>query len=100
MATPLDIFANIKQAALEIAYDFSLVDTEEMEIAYLARVNDLLRNLPFIKLIVMNNWLGGLLPNDLSVVCAGEENEMQEVMATAPDREFAQQVLEEMFLAV
>ena len=99
MANPIIIFANIKEAALEIAYDFSLVDTEEMEIAYLARVNDLLRNLPFIKLIVMNNWLGGLLPNDLSVVCIGEEEEMQKVMATAPDREFAHHVLELLYHA-
>ena len=98
MPNPLVIFVNIKQAALEIAYDNSSADTTEMQIAYLVRVNDLLRNLPFIKLIVMNNWLGGLLPNDLSVVCAGEENEMQEVMATAPDREFAHQIFDEMFL--
>ena len=100
MANPIIIFANIKEAALEIAYDSCLGDTTEIQIAYLARANGLLENLPFIKLIVMNNWLGGLLPNDLSVVCIGEEEEMQKVMATAPDREFAQQVLEEMFLAV
>ena len=98
MATPLDLFPNIEQAAFEIACDNSAADSKESAIVYLARVNDLLRNLPFMKLIAMNTWLGGLSPNDLSVVCAGEENEMQEVMATAPDREFAHQIFDEMFL--
>jgi len=98
MATPLDLFPNIEQAAFEIACDNSAADSKESAIAYLARVNGLLENLPVIKLIAMNTWLGGLSPNDLSVVCAGEENEMQEVMATAPDREFAHQIFDEMFL--
>jgi hypothetical protein len=100
MATPLDLFSNIKQAALEIAYDNSAADTKELEIAYLARANGFLENLPVIKLIAMNIWLGGLSPNDLSLACIGEEKEMQEVMATAPDHEFAEQVLVDIFLAV
>ena len=99
MATPLDLFPNIKQAALEIAYDSCLGDTTEIQIAYLARANGFLENLPVIKLIAMDMWLGGLSPNDLSMACTGEKQEMQEVMVTAPDYEFAQQVLEEMFHA-
>ena len=99
MATPLDLFPNIEQAAFEIACDNSAADSKESAIAYLARANGLLENLPVIKLIAMNIWLGGLSPNDLSVACTGEEKEMQEVMATAPDHEFAHQVLEEMFHA-
>ena len=98
MATPLDLFPNIEQAAFEIACDNSAADSKESAIAYLARANGLLENLPVIKLIAMNTWLGGLSPNDLSVVCAGEENEMQKVLETAPDREFAHQIFDEMFL--
>ena len=99
MATPLVIFANIKQAAFEIAYDSCLGDTTEIQIAYLARANGFLENLPVIKLIAMNIWLGELSPNDLSMACIGEEKEMQKVMATAPDREFAHHVLELLYNA-
>ena len=100
MATPLDLFPNIKQAALEIAYDNPFIDIQEIEIIQLiTRANSFLGNLPVIKLIALDMWLGGLSPNDLSVACAGEKQEMQEVMATAPDYEFAQKVLEEIFYA-
>lgn len=86
--TPFDCFPNLKRAALEIAYDNGMINRSEPETDFLAKAAKPIEELAIINLIKLEVWLAELTDEQMSTLCAGEETDMKELVATAPSPQF------------
>ena len=87
MAQVINNYPGLKKAALLIAYDNGMINMIEPEEKYLRRCDEVVGadGVYHADLQVWNDWLETLTGEQMEVVCCGEEMEMQELMALAPD---------------
>jgi hypothetical protein len=89
-------FPGIEKAATEISYDNGGINRDRSEEAMLRHLRRYLSTIPYYdELSAIDNWLGALNADDLDTVCAGEQTEMEDLLANAPP--FTGQLLIDIF---
>lgn len=79
-------YPNLTKAVVEMAYDNGAVNRDRTEENLLQRLDDYLGQTghDHARLAEMDDWFAGLTNRQISVAVAGEESEMQALLATAP----------------
>lgn len=77
-------YPGIKKAALEIAYDNGAVNRGCTEEAVLKRLDDFLTNNEEIDLKAIDEWLEGLEPEALNILCCGDSGDIAHLVEQAP----------------
>lgn len=86
----------IRKACLEIAYDNGGVNRDRPEKQVSVEIDGFLSSRPYSdQFAAIDAWLAALPPADLETICAGDQDEAEKIMASAPA--FTDQLLNEYF---
>lgn len=80
-------YPNLKRVALEIAYDNGMINRFCSEELFLKSLDPIIGDSGtyHADLVVWDEWLGTLTDEQIQVVAAGEQTEMEELMELCPD---------------
>jgi hypothetical protein len=80
-------YPNLKRVALEIAYDNGMINRFCTEELFLKSLDPIIgaEGTYHADLVVWDEWLGTLTDEQIQIVAAGEQTEMEELMADAPE---------------
>ena len=86
----LNDFPFIKQAALEMAHDSGMIDREHTEENFFNGVEACIYADGVYEpdLVILNDWLSSLSPEDFTTVVCGEQSEMKEIAKGSPKTDY------------
>lgn len=99
MSQNINSYPGLKKAALEIAYDNSIIDRYQSEEEFLKQVDYIIAadGVYHSDLEMWSEWFDSLSEEDLMDVCCGESLEMERVLSAAPKNALLDALLNDIF---
>ena len=93
----IGMYPGIMKVALEIAYDNGMVHRLKPEAEWLSSLDSTIQSFPAEKLVALNEFCSSLSDEDIHIMAAGEQREIEELQDTYHDPEFCNKVFLSIF---